>query len=97
MCNQCCLVMYLYSSEDEGEHSRWVAQAPGASAPAAGGGNAGSLNAAGDDVLAEVSFDGGFRVPGRIYNRLFDYQKTGKTHCLPLMPMHDKLCHTGRS
>jgi hypothetical protein len=31
--------------------------------------------------MAEVSFDGGFRVPGSIYNRLFDYQKTGKPPC----------------
>ena len=88
------------SAEGEREHSLWVAQAPGASAPAAGGGNqaAGSLNEAGDDVLAEVSFDGGFRVPGRIYNRLFDYQKTGKMHCLSLTPMlHDKLCCADRA
>ena len=54
-------------------------QAPGASAPAAGGGHRGGEAAGeGADVLAEVSFDGGFRVPGSIYNRLFDYQKTGK-------------------
>ena len=58
-------------------------QAPGASAPAAGGGHrgGGAAGAGADvraDVLAEVSFDGGFRVPGSIYNRLFDYQKTGK-------------------
>ena len=54
-------------------------QAPGASAPAAGGGHGGGDAAGvGADVLAEVSFDGGFRVPGSIYNRLFDYQKTGK-------------------
>jgi hypothetical protein len=29
------------------------------------------------DVMADVCFDGGFKVPGDIYNRLFDYQKTG--------------------
>lgn len=60
-------------------------QAPGASAPAAGGGNAtaavsaGSSGSARDelDVMADVCFDGGFKVPGDIYNRLFDYQKTG--------------------
>lgn len=53
-------------------------QAPGASAPAAGGGNsAGGADDGSADVLAEVSFDGGFSVPGSIYNRLFDYQKTG--------------------
>ena len=95
MCNMRCLIMDILGVlEDEGEHSCWIAQAPGASVPAAGGGNASSLNAADEDVLAEVSFDGGFRVPGRIYNRLFDYQKTGRMHRLPLMPMHDSLCHT---
>ena len=53
-------------------------QAPGASAPAAGGGDRlGAAADGGTDVLAEASFDGGFRVPGSIYNRLFDYQKTG--------------------
>ena len=51
-------------------------QAPGASAPAAGGGNSTAADGSAD-VLAEVSFDGGFRLPGSIYNRLFDYQKTG--------------------
>ena len=98
--NQCCLAMYLHGAKDNREHVLWIAQAPGESTPAAGGGNAGSLNAAGEDVLAEVSFDGGFRVPGRIYNRLFDYQKTGKTLsvlCCPYMTSsatmggHDKL------
>lgn len=35
----------------------------------------------GDDVVVEeqeeVEFDGGLRVPGSVYDRLFDYQKTG--------------------
>lgn len=31
---------------------------------------------AGEDV-ADVVFDGGFRIPGRIYGRLFPYQQTG--------------------
>ncbi|CAL5223760.1 g6324 [Coccomyxa viridis] len=52
-------------------------QAPGASAPAAGGGNRAGAADGSADVLAEVTFDGGFRLPGSIYNRLFDYQKTG--------------------
>ena len=26
----------------------------------------------------DVVFDGGYQVPGGIYSRLFDYQKTGK-------------------
>lgn len=57
-------------------------QAPGASAPAAGGGNAAAgegdnAGAPDEDVLANVEFDGGLRVPGEIYNRLYDYQKTG--------------------
>lgn len=29
------------------------------------------------DELEDVVFEGGFRVPADIYNRLFDYQKTG--------------------
>ncbi len=64
-------------------------QAPGAAAPAAGGGNAanGGATSGGadvadqEDVMADVAFDGGFNVPGDIYHRLFDYQKTGKTCC----------------
>lgn len=57
-------------------------QAPGASAPAAGGGNAAEADAA-EDLMADVAFDGGFSVPGNIYNRLFDYQKTGKLFSVP--------------
>ena len=38
-----------------------------------------------EDVLAVVEFDGGLRVPGDIYNRLYDYQKTGAhLFCLPV-------------
>ncbi|BDA48603.1 probable DNA excision repair protein ERCC-6 [Coccomyxa sp. Obi] len=56
-------------------------QAPGASAPAAGGGTAAEADAADqEDLMADVAFDGGFSVPGNIYNRLFDYQKTGRLH-----------------
>lgn len=55
-------------------------QAPGAAAPAAGGGDAAAV-ALDDDVMADVEFDGGFRVPGDIYHRLFDYQKTGMAPC----------------
>lgn len=29
------------------------------------------------DESEDVVFEGGFRVPADIYNRLFDYQKTG--------------------
>lgn len=96
ICSQCCLVMASVVPEAEREHSLWLAQAPGASAPAAGGGNqaADSLDEADEDLLAEVSFDGGFRVPGRIYNRLFDYQKTGKKRHLDLGRLHDRPCHT---
>jgi len=28
-------------------------------------------------ALPDVVFDGGYRIPGNIYERLFDYQKTG--------------------
>ena len=61
-------------------------QAPGARAPAAGGGSRGdevacsgaaAAGGAAEDVLADVEFEGGLRVPGDIYNRLYDYQKTG--------------------
>ena len=52
------------------------------------------MTEADEDLLAEVSFDGGFRVPGRIYNRLFDYQKTGKKRHIYLRCMHDRPCHT---
>lgn len=30
------------------------------------------------DIEEDVVFDGGYQVPGSIYSRLFDYQKTGK-------------------
>ena len=30
----------------------------------------------------DAVFDGGFRVPGGIFTRLFDYQKTGVEPCL---------------
>ena len=60
-------------------------QAPGASAPAAGGGSAAEADAAGqEDLTADVAFDGGFSIPGNIYNRLFDYQKTGKLYAASL-------------
>lgn len=32
---------------------------------------------AADDQEGDAVFDGGFRVPGNVYDRLFDYQKTG--------------------
>ena len=42
-------------------------QAPGASAPAAGGGSAVEADAAGqEDLMADVAFDGGFSIPGRM-------------------------------
>lgn len=31
----------------------------------------------GDNSLEDVSFQGGYRIPGYIYSKLFDYQKTG--------------------
>jgi hypothetical protein len=64
-------------------------QAPGAAAPAAGGGDAAAAAGAAagaeepkEDLLADVEFDGGLRVPGDIYNRLYDYQKTGAAAAL---------------
>jgi hypothetical protein len=77
-------------------------QAPGAAAPAAGGGNAAAGTEAGaaaapaqQDVMADVAFDGGFNVPGSIYHRLFDYQKTGKGPLLLMCPArHRNLIHS---
>lgn len=37
------------------------------------------------DMEEDVVFDGGYQVPGGIYSRLFDYQKTGE---LPEYPKH---------
>lgn len=28
-----------------------------------------------------AEFDGGYKVPGEIFSRLFDYQKTGQQYC----------------
>lgn len=41
------------------------------------------------DTEEDVVFDGGYQVPGSIYSRLFDYQKTGQ---LPQSPhnLHDQ-------
>ena len=36
------------------------------------------------DTTRDVEFDGGFKIPGTIYNRLFDYQQTGENGCLLL-------------
>jgi hypothetical protein len=36
------------------------------------------------DESEDVVFEGGFRVPAAIYNRLFDYQKTGTDAEAPL-------------
>ena len=33
--------------------------------------------AAGEEPEPDAEFDGGFKVPGDIFSRLFDYQKTG--------------------
>jgi DNA excision repair protein ERCC-6 len=38
------------------------------------------------EAEAEVEFDGGFKIPGPLYQKLFDYQKTGvkwlwELHC----------------
>ena len=38
------------------------------------------LEDGGQDGGEEVVFDGGYHVPAGIYNRLFDYQKTGENH-----------------
>jgi DNA excision repair protein ERCC-6 len=50
---------------------------------AAGGANAAANDADADDASEDadeeedVEFEGGFRVPGRLYSRLFEYQRTG--------------------
>ena len=40
------------------------------------------LEDGGQDGGEEVVFDGGYHVPAGIYNRLFDYQKTGENHSI---------------
>lgn len=53
---------------------------PGAERAVAGMGQpkaAGADDAATGSELPDVVFDGGYRIPGDIYERLFDYQKTG--------------------
>ena len=46
------------------------------------------------DMEEDVVFDGGFQVPGSIYNRLFDYQKTGTLHLLgPTVGIHAFCSH----
>ena len=53
---------------------------PGAERAVAGMGQpeaAGDGDAATGCELPDVVFDGGYRIPGDIYERLFDYQKTG--------------------
>lgn len=51
------------------------------------------------DQEGDAVFDGGFRVPGNVYDRLFDYQKTGAKRlrrcvsgiypkCLTFKPQH---------
>ena len=53
---------------------------PGAGHAVAGMGQpeaADTGDAASGSELPDVVFDGGYRIPGDIYERLFDYQKTG--------------------
>ncbi|KAK9827355.1 hypothetical protein WJX81_000181 [Elliptochloris bilobata] len=45
--------------------------------PQASGGDDADGGAAVEGELPDVVFDGGYRIPGDIYARLFDYQKTG--------------------
>lgn len=43
------------------------------------------LRAEGSEPPQDAEFDGGFKVPGSIFSRLFDYQRTGLPqifHCL---------------
>ena len=44
------------------------------------------------DTMRDVEFDGGFKIPGTIYNRLFDYQKTGAVDCLLLLALSISSC-----
>lgn len=41
------------------------------------------LQAAGEELPPDAEFDGGFKVPGNIFSRLFDYQKTGQLLVMP--------------
>ena len=50
---------------------------PGAERAVAGMGQPEAADAATGGELPDVVFDGGYRIPGDIYARLFDYQKTG--------------------
>lgn len=43
------------------------------------------MEAAGEEPPPDAEFDGGFKVPGTIFNRLFDYQKTGRSICSVLL------------
>ena len=49
------------------------------------------------DTEEDVFFDGGYQVPGSIFSRLFDYQKTGVSHMFPLVlitsPIARVTCH----
>lgn len=64
-----------------------------------GGGGGGAAPGRGGDVLGsgvnglpDVVFDGGYRIPGDIYARLFDYQKTGAAGRAPCPPCDLLLC-----
>ena len=46
--------------------------------------------AAGEEPEPDAEFDGGFKVPGDVFSRLFDYQKTGWTSPHPCQARRDK-------
>ena len=60
------------------EDQRWPAQAPNDEASGTGGaGEAEGAAGVADEGGADVTFEGGFAVPERVYERLFAYQQVG--------------------
>ena len=41
-----------------------------------------------EEKVPDVVFEGGFRIPGELYNKLYDYQKTGNTPSLTAVAVH---------
>ena len=44
------------------------------------------MEAEGESELSPAEFDGGLRIPANIFNKLFDYQKTGDVYSHLISP-----------
>ena len=69
-----------------------AAEANGRGGGGAAPGPGGDILGGGVHGLPDVVFDGGYRIPGDIYARLFDYQKTGAAGRAPCLPRDLLLC-----